>query len=72
MDIYDDDPIRKDAVQHENLVVIQAGTLPCAAMRLAGKWAIRRTDGPSDQYTLSWRGAQLLQLSLVALLADAC
>lgn len=23
MDIYDDDPIRKDAVQHENLVVIQ-------------------------------------------------
>merc|ERR1719210_1688115 len=23
MDIYDDDPIRKDAVQHQNLVVIQ-------------------------------------------------
>lgn len=23
MDVYDDDPVRKDAVQHENLVAIQ-------------------------------------------------
>ena len=29
MDVYDDDPIRKDAVQHENLVVIQAGKHTC-------------------------------------------
>ena len=29
MDVYDDDPIRKDAVQHENLVVIQAGKHAC-------------------------------------------
>ena len=63
MDVYDDDPIRKDAVQHENLVVIQAGKHRCMQ---AGRTAVvlfqllsaRRIGVPSGRSMRFWRTAK--------------
>ena len=71
MDIYDDDPIRKDAVQHENLVVIQAGPQRCPeellqhCPRLPGEPTI-------DPVDICFLGAALAVLSWRARFGASC